>query len=415
MENFLTKRNIVIAGVAVVIVIAVLVFLGRKSGSEESGGGGGFLERLFPFGSESTGDSSKTPSSSTLGVDGLQTPSVLSDAELPLTSEAAKNLPVGTLLRLSDSVVSSLAPRLQSVRYHKNIPENLGHLFERKADGTSEEARISNFTIPQVLKVVWAPDAVRSVIFYKTGDQIRKILVDYASTSTPRTNFLPDSISDVVFSPDSKSLAFLNDLDATQNLFVATSDFKNPRKVLDNNVRGLEIAWPSANTIALKTKSSYLATGFLYAVDVKTGGLTKIADGLGLDAVWNSDSSGALYSSVNSAGKLLPLKFIDLKSQKITEIPLNTIAEKCVFLKTLKQVAYCAAPQNPSLKLPDEWWKGKISFIDAFAAIDTEKGEAASFIATSLDATNPKLLPDESFLMFQDKSTGNLWSIKLKP
>ena len=353
--------------------------------------------------------------SPTLGVPGTPSVPLSGPAELPLSSSAANALPVGTLIRLSEANISSLVGvGTTSVRYHKNIPENLGHLFERRADGTDAEKRISNFTIPQILRVVWASDAQRAVIFYNLDDQVRKLLIDY-STTTPKTNFLPDAVSDVAFSLDSTSLAVINDAGDNQNIFTATSDFKNQRKIFDNIIPGLEISWSAANTIALKTKSSYAVRGFLYTVNPSTGAFNKIAEGLGLDVVLNADGSGALYSTVSSDGVLLNLRFVDIKSGEAKELNVKTIAEKCAFLKTLKHAAYCAVPKNPSGVLPDDWWKGKVSFRDDFVLIDTATGQVSSFVPTPLNIISPKILADDSYILFQDKISSNLWSLKLKP
>ena len=408
MENLLTKRNVIIAGAVIIILLGVLVWFGLKNGAEE---GGGFLG-IFPSGSE-TPPSGEKPGFFADSKPGFKEKGGV--GELPLTLEAAQNLPIGTLIRLSDANIASLAPiGTTSARYHKNIPENLGHLFERRADGSNEETRIANFTIPQILRVVWAPDAKRAVIFYNLESQVRKLLIDY-SAATPKTNFLPDTVSDVAFSPDSKSVAFINDLGETQNVFVSTSDFKNKRKILDNNIPGFEISWISQNTLALKTKSSYAVRGFLYTLNVNTGALVKIAEGLGLDAVWNFDGSGALFSTVSSEGNMLNLKFVDAKTNETKTLNIKTIAEKCAFLKTLKNVAYCGMPKNPPAALPDAWWQGKISFQDDFMAIDTTIAETLFFVQTPLDITNPKPLANDSYLLFRDKSSGNLWSLKLKP
>src|SRR3989338_4579950 len=411
MENLLTKRNIIIVGAVIILALGVLIYLGTKS-DEAPGEGGGFFG-IFPFGAETP------PSSSKPGFESAKKPGFSPDGgELPLTPQAAQDLPIGTLIRLSKANISSLIPvGTTSVRYHKNIAEALGHLFERKVDGTDEEKRISNFTIPQILRILWAPDARRAVIFYNLGGQIRKLLTDY-STSTPRTNFLPDGVSDVAFSPDSRLVAFINDLGESQNIFIANSDFGNQRKIFDNDIPIFEISWPAQNLIALITKSSCAARGFLYSLNVNTGEFAKIAEGLGLDAVWSADGSGALYSRVTSDGNLFDLRFVDAKTGETKDLGVKTIAEKCAFSRTEKNIAYCAAPRSPAPGaggLPDDWWKGKISFQDDFVLINTATGQISSFVPTPLDVVSPKILADDSYLLFRDKPSGNLWSLKLKP
>ena len=123
MENLLTKRNVIIAGAVIIILLGVLVWFGLKNGAEE---GGGFLG-IFPSGSE-TPPSGEKPGFFADSKPGFKEKS--GNGELPLTLEAAQNLPIGTLIRLSDANIASLAPiGTTSARYHKNIPENLGHLF----------------------------------------------------------------------------------------------------------------------------------------------------------------------------------------------------------------------------------------------------------------------------------------------
>jgi len=421
MENYLTKKNIVIAVVVLVLVIGALVYFGRKPSAE--GGGGNLFSGLFPGGGEEPASPSVTPT-----PEATPTPEIAQAGPLPISAEDAKKLPIGALIKLTDGPVSSIFPGTPGiVKYHKNSVENLGHLFERKIDATNQENRLSNFTLPQILKVVWsggAADGKRAVVFYNIGDELRKLLVDYTDPKTPKTNFLPNSVSDIVFSPDGKSMAFINDLPAspsqgggdTRNIFTATADFKNQKKVMDNEIPDLELSWPAASILAVKTKSSYAAPGFLYTVSVSSGAFTKIAEGPGLDAVWNSDGSGMLYSTSDSGGRIQSLKFYDLKSGKTQDTGLRTIAEKCAFLKTQKNLAVCAASKNGnlSLKYPDDWWKGKIAFQDDFFSVDMAVGEAKGFSQTSLDVVMPKPAPDDSFLLFQDKTTGTLWSVKLK-
>ena len=402
MENLLTKRNLIIAGGVVILIISILIFVGRKTAPGEKT----FFGGLFP------------PASLKPGFESVKKPG-FSPAEggttLPLSESQSSNLPIGTLIKLSDDAVSSLAPYGGAARYHKNIPENLGHLFERSAAGTNEETRLSNFTIPQVTRVVWSPDAAKAVIFYNLDGDIRKLLIDYTSSTTPRTNFLPDSISDVAFSPDSKLLAFINNLGETQNIFIATSDFKNPRRVFENNIPDLELSWPGADFLAIKTKSSYASRGFLYVINTKTGALSKIAEGLGLDAVWSKDGAKTLYSSVSSSGRMQNIKLFDVKTGAVKTTAIKTVAEKCLFLNAIKFV-YCGAPRLSSgqTSLPDVWWQGKISFQDDFVSIDTETGEYAQFVSAPLDAIGPKTLKDDSYLIFKDKTAGDLWSLKLK-
>ena len=141
LTNYLTKRNIIIAAAALVIIIGVLIYFGKKPSPPAGGGsgGGGFFSGLFPGGGAPpppppTGGPTPPPGAPTTDVEAAM-PSQA--GPLPLSSEASKKLPVGSLIKLTDGAVSSILPQAGGVvKFHKNTAENLGHLFERSADGS---------------------------------------------------------------------------------------------------------------------------------------------------------------------------------------------------------------------------------------------------------------------------------------
>ena len=396
-------KNLIILGTIILLAIIILAILFGQKTSEN--GEPTFLGRLFPE-SETT-----SPSGNKLGFE-KEKPSLeeLGAKEAgTLTKTESQNLPAGSLIRLSSDAVSSFASFGTTTRYHKNIAENPGHLFEREADGSNEEVRISNFTVPQILNVVWSQDAKKAVIFYNLNNEVRKILVDY-SEGTPKTNFLPDSVSAIAFSPDSKSIAFINSTETAENVFVANSSFSNQRKIFDNNIPNLEIFWPAQNLIALKTKSSYAAKGFLYTTNASGAGFAKITESIGLDAVWNSDGSTLVYTNSN-----LDLFFLDIKTGARKSLGLKTVAEKCAFSRVLLNIVYCAIPKIVSSgNYPDDWWQGKVSFEDNIIAIDTQTLDLVLFAQTQSDAVSPLVLENDNYLLFKNKNNGELWSLKLK-
>lgn len=407
MQKYLNKTTIIIAGVVVILIIAAVFFFGRKSPLAVVGV---TPQDQFPS-STNNPDAATEPTPTPAIETNIQN----ADSSV-LAVDQIKRLPVGTLIKLTDEQISSIATYgTTTARYNKNIPDALGHLYERNADGSSAEVKISNFTIPQVMKVVWAAGGTKAVVFYNLSGIIKKVIIDYKSTSTPKTSFLPDSVSDVALSPDGKSMAFINDLGDTRNIFTATSDFKNQKKILDNIIPGFELSWPGAKLLALKTKSSYAVMGYLYSVSASGGPLNKVAGGFGLDAVWNKDGSGVLVSTVTSGGAIQPLKYIDIKTSNEKEVGLNTIAEKCAFSNITKEFFYCGAPgSGANAKYPDAWWQGNVSFRDAIYGVNGADGTITPMATSDLDVVMSKTLKDDSFLIFQDKTTGFLWSMKAK-
>lgn len=396
------KKNLIIAVVIVMVIVVVLIFFFGRRTTET--GEPTFLGKLFPESEPAIQQPTQPIPKEALITTEIQEPS--------LSFEKAQALPTGTLIHLSSDTVSSIAVSSTTVRYHKNIAENPGHLFERETDGSNEEKRISNFTIPQILHVVWSGDAKKAVIFYALNNEIRKILVDYTE-STPKTNFLPDTVNALVFSPDSKSIAFINSLGETHNIFTANSSFGSQKKILDNNIPNLEISWSTQNLISLKTKSSYAINGFLYTMSASGppagGGFSKVVESLGLDAVWNSNASGLVYTNSD-----LDLFYLDAKTGANKSLGLKTVAEKCVFSKAKTNIVYCAIPKIINdANYPDEWWQGKISFEDNIVAIDINTLDLILFAETLSDVVNLTLLENDTYLLFKDRNTGELWGLKL--
>ncbi|MDO8523147.1 MAG: hypothetical protein Q7S12_02585 [bacterium] len=419
MQKYLNKTTIIIAAAVILLIVGAVYFFGRKTPLNLLPGAN--MQGQFPTSANNPNPSTEpTPTESAQSGGGnsgtAPTANIQNADNSVLSTDQVVRLPIGTLIKLTDDQIVSLSPAGTGlIRFHKNIPEALGHLFERKADGTNQETKISNFTVAQIMKVVWAPGGKKAVVFYNSGGLIRKLLIDYTATSTPKTTFLPDTLSDVAFSPDVKSMAFINDLGDTRNIFTATADFKNQKKVLDNIVPDLELSWPGTSLLAVKTKSSYASRGYLYTFTPSGGSFTKIAEGLGLDAAWNKDGAGVLVSTVANSGQIQPLKYIDIKSSEEKELSLRTIAEKCAFLNNLKTSVYCAAPNTmPLAKYPDAWWQGAVSFRDDLFIINTVDGKVTDIAASSLDIVRPSILSDDSFMVFRDKTTGFLWSMKLK-
>src|SRR3989344_431021 len=118
----MTRTGKIVIGIvviAIIIIAAIWYFF-----SPQSIPGGGLIERIFPV-SEETAET-------IIAVAPPKTEPT-PEAATSIGTLAAKNLAVGSLILLSNDTVSSLATVGTTTRYHKNIAENLGHLFERAA------------------------------------------------------------------------------------------------------------------------------------------------------------------------------------------------------------------------------------------------------------------------------------------
>ena len=124
MPTFLTKRNLIIAA-AVIAAAALAVYFGflrRPASPAPPSAGEQFHSAQFP-----------TPTTPSAGQARPDEVGELPEISSPLAGPAER------MIQLSRDDVSSGAPLgTSSARYYKNIPENLGHLFERALDGSGE-------------------------------------------------------------------------------------------------------------------------------------------------------------------------------------------------------------------------------------------------------------------------------------
>lgn len=401
------KNKIIIAVVGLVVLLALLIYFFGLRTEEPEGEPRGFFGGLFPKPAEVISEPPKQ-----------EVPPIhIEDIATILTpGQDTATIPRWTLLALGDDPIRSLGVNKDAVRYHKNTPENLGHLFERKKETLGDEERISNLLMQQVEKIKWSPDGNTALVSYRDGElNIRSFLVFYKGTTTPKTRFIEDDITELAFSPDSKSIAYILKNKDAYDVFVASLTLQNPRRVFSNNIPSFELSWPKANTLALKTKSSYEIESFLYSIPAAGGILNKIFGGRGIDAVWNSAGTQIVLSRVNTDGRPLALILLDVSSGEQTPLPFATFAEKCVFGKGNPQMLYCGVPKFiPAGHFPDEWWQGKAALQDTVAVYDLREEKQLASINTLSDVVSPIIFDDDSYLFFQDKNTDRLWAVKLK-
>ncbi len=404
MQNLFTKRNLIIGGIILAVLLITAIFLfGFKQTPKVVQQ---FFPGLFPKGGE------------VIPGGGPQQP--LGQGERPpeqiLREEGPRALPQWSLISLGDDPIASLVAFGTTTRYHKNTSDNLGRLFERHKATLDQETRISNLLLQQIADVVWSPKGDKAVVtYYDDAQNLRKFFIEYQSSSTPRTHFLDNTVANIAFSPDGKSLAYIVDLPDAHNIVVSDTNFKKTQKIFDNNIPDFELSWVATTTLALKTKSSYATEGFLYILSTKGGLLQKVVQGFGLDAVWNHNGSRILYSTSNISRRPQTLKRFDLATSQTQELPLLTFAEKCVFGKENSAIIYCAVPQSiPAGVFPDAWWQGKVSLKDSIVVIDTTSLRQIASIPTTSDVISPVIFDDDSYLFFRDKTTDKLWALKLK-
>jgi hypothetical protein len=404
----MTPRNkkILYGGLIVILIILLVLFFTRQP--DTSGEGGGFFSGLFPGGGKPIPPDTYPPTATSTNPGG---------GPIDWQDGGHFAVPNWILTPLGSDPVASLYVGTSSVGYHKKTPENLGYLFSRDRSNLVIEKLVLNYLVQGIARVSWAPDGKKALIWYRDDDGsesvMRKFFIDYSS-STPRTRVLADDIGDVVFSPDSLSVAYTKRESGTNNIFTMDVGFKKSKDVFTNTIPNVELFWPEKNTLAFKTKSSFAIKSFLYTINLKTGALTKVAEGLGIDVLWNKDAYWMVYSSTDKNGSLLPLKLVNTGTKTVVDLPFKTLAEKCVFGKFDFEQLYCGVPDNRQNKYPDAWWQGLFKNEDSLFIINVALNPQKILAAKSLylDIQNLGTLWDDTRIFFVDRTTHLPWTIK---
>ncbi len=277
-------------------------------------------------------------------------------------------------------------------------------------------------------EAVWNPEGASVYLRYaKAGDAA---ITTYYGTFAPSATSSPDTLADLTggFLPQGISSITANGASAFSILAgssgSASGVLSNPDGTKAHGIWSSPLSeWTqsfvNSSLIALQTKASADAPGFLYFLNPKTQGLSlRLSNLYGLSATVSPDGTRAAYSAFGIDGKF-GLNLFNVQTGESSPLSLTTLAEKCAWSAREKSALYCAIPQNaPSAEYPDDWYQGKISFSDEFWKIDTATGVTRQVIgiadlAGSIDAINLSLSPNEDYLIFTNKADSLLWGIKL--
>lgn len=302
------------------------------------------------------------------------------------------------------------------------IEKETGNLFELK-EGETAPTRLSNTTIVKIQEALANNTGTSLVLraFQGPENAVSNRLVNLTySTSTTGTatigellgTSLPSTITNIVVSPDGKSLFFLNR--AGEGVVGITADFQNKKQtqIFSSLLTEWSVSWPTQSTIVLTTKASQKALGDAYLLDVAKKTTDRvISHRAGLTALLAPDKNRLVYSEATQNGFLT--KLLDRKSGSDELFILTTLPEKCVWSSISSIYLYCAVPTSISGgSYPDDWYRGAVSFNDDIWQINTETGESYVLLENAGDATNLMLDRSEENLYFTKKTDETLWKLK---
>ncbi len=307
------------------------------------------------------------------------------------------------------------------------VEKGTGNVYE-VGPNTSDETRLSNTTIPKIAEVVWNKDGTRLIARYTKEGENDTIQSYYAALMNSAAgaagelqgSFLTENIKVMATNPERNRLFYIITHSGGATGILSDFDGSKKTQVFDSPLGEWLVDWPSTQTIALTTRASASAPGFLFLLNSKSGTLTRAIAGIsGLTTLVSPDVSSVLYSENTPNG--LSLKTYSFKKGVSEELSVTTLPEKCVWSKNDSAFIYCSVPTYlETSTYPDGWYQGVISFSDDIWKIDTTTG-AAQIVAAlkklggkDIDGTELLLSPKEDYLFFTNKSDSHVWSLRLK-
>lgn len=311
-----------------------------------------------------------------------------------------------------ESVLSPVISDDRVMYYHKKN----GNTFEAKIDGSSV-IRVSSNNFKSLVKALWGPkkEKVISIIKQEDLNLNQKYLYNF---KTKTSTLLDKNIRHISWAPNQDKIAYqyYNPQDQSEShISIANPDGSNWENIFKTRMKNLIIEWPSPDKIAFRTRPSGLAQSVLYIIDTNGENIKKIKQSFGLTTLWSPSGNKLLFSETDSQGKNLKLKIVDLIKNKVQEIKLKTLPEKCVWSN--EETIFCAVPKKlpDDIVMPDSFYQESVSLSDNFWKIDLQKEQAELQVKpkNNYNATNLIMSKDKERILFIDRKDNLLYGLKL--
>lgn len=366
-------------------------------------------------------------------------PGGLAPTDIPAPPAVTGTIP--TLRLLSRTPIGAYgASTTASTTIVRWIDRGRGNVSEVR-ENALETTVLSNTILPRIYEGSWNrnltafiasmlpenEDAVTTVY-----SELRKRSATTTASSTPaqdasklapfdlRGKNLPSDIISYAVAPTGDKVFILIREGGQGVGYIANFDGTGMARILSTPLTQVMVEWPELNTIAITTKSQAAQDGFLYFVNPKTGAMRKIIGPVpGLATRTSHDARYVIASSAGAAGNMQTAIY-RVGSTTPTDALALTLADKCAWGNFYTNIVYCAVPTQQLLATyPDDWYKGRLSFVDRLWQINAATGEiklVSNIVGQSdrvIDAFNLGLDPKDNFLFFMNKNDLTFWSFDL--
>jgi len=314
-----------------------------------------------------------------------------------------------------------------AVRY---VEQKTGDIYEYSLKNRRSERLLQQNLLGTHI-ALWTKSGENVLLRFLKSEEDNETIKTYAnslengasgSSTTATGKFLPDNLQEIVTSPiETEKVAYLQENNG--NTFVILEDLLNAedrQQIFASPLNQWLLEWPKEDLIVLTTKPSYDIEGYSFFVNTKEGKAEKVLGKIkGLTTLVSPDATKILYA--RSEKNIFSSAVYDVKTKTETPLGLKILPEKCVWGTENPNLLYCAVSNFPdNTVLPDDWYKGKVSFSDEFWVINTETGKSGvinkmiDFSERGIDVTGVSLNSKNDYLLFTNKKDNSLWMLKLE-
>jgi hypothetical protein len=308
------------------------------------------------------------------------------------------------------------------IRY---MERGTGHVYET-ATSTIINTRISNYTEPKIYEAYFVNNGDNIILRGLIGNsdvistRLATLSLSTTTDSGDQTLLLKDlpvDISQIAISPSKTRLFSV--MNTGIRGIISNTDGGSAVGVFNTQYKEWLASWPQENSILLTTKASSFAPGFSYLLNTQTNGVKRIMGNVyGLTTNPSPDLSTILFNESDTG--TFTLNVFNTSDSTRYQLPFKTMAEKCAWAHTEKNVIYCAVPSDIAFgSYPDTWYQGQITFADSIWKYNIATGESREIMdipneaGQVIDAINLSVSPTDDYIVFTNKADLTFWGLQL--
>lgn len=295
-----------------------------------------------------------------------------------------------------------------------------GYIFA--ADPAAQTVvRLSNTLMPKTY----------AALFSKNGDVIERSVDGLGTITTFAGSLATSSSADTLRSlkgaPLAKNITEIAASPVSDEVFYLVQDSGKTvgirsrwngsaqKRLFTSGIGGWQVEWLSDGRIILLENPADNIVGFAY--ELKSGASSVLIGGLpGLTVLPRASSTALIYGTSRTSSLSLFARVS--ASSTLGELPIKTVAEKCVWSPEKSLVAYCAVPQTAPLgDFLDNWYRGKTHVADTWWRVDISAGTAHILYAPesniALDVKNPIIDESGAYIAFINNADLSLWLLRV--